>query len=153
MFYRIIMTSSAVTRAGAHCWHYHYLKSKGVRGHFQCFNNLSKKGHLKRWDNRQMFSGVLSCTRTLKVEQQLITWKWLFEVRQDTSKQPFAGLTLCFSVGREHHQACSEILVCYTTFFWQMVEALKMPFHLHCFQLVSIELQLSWLQHPSFKTL
>ncbi len=58
------MTNSAVTRAGAPCWHHCYLKTTEVKGHFKCFDNPSKKGRFKRLHNHQMFSGVFSCTDT-----------------------------------------------------------------------------------------
>ncbi len=47
MFYSIIMTNSAVTRAGAPCWCHRSLKTTEVKGHIKRIDNLWRKVVLK----------------------------------------------------------------------------------------------------------
>ncbi len=64
MFYSIIMTTGTVTRAGVHCWH-HLLKD-------ETFDECSvESSHVP--------------TLKLKVKQQLLAWKQLFQRLQKTN--------------------------------------------------------------------
>ncbi len=67
-----------------------YLKTMEVKWNFKHFNNQATKGCFKRRDNTECLV-VSSHVPTLKhkVKQQLLTQKWLFQLLQDTNKEPF----------------------------------------------------------------
>ncbi len=70
-------------------------KTTAVQGHFRCFNDLS----INTCNNSLNASW---CPLMNKVEQQVTTWRRLFQLLQETNRRFWVisrGLTLCFSVG------------------------------------------------------
>ncbi len=143
MFYSIIMMNGAVTRAGARCWHHWQLKTTEAL-------KICRKTYNK---NIAEFLVMSSHVTTLKhkVEQWLISWKWLFVcLFPEAAESDVFGwkaaiqLRILVSV---HERAPLNSCLLKPAFFvecWSIWYASKPPLFSASSGL-SNELQLSWL--------